>query len=166
MQRRRINLAAMAVLAAAGLLASPPLFAAPSHAKSRGPEGDAIGLFLGQPTGITYRHGLGDEQSFEAKAAWNLALAGGATILVQTNWLIEFPGLFRIDKESFPLYIGAGFQAELGSGASLGLRMPLGIAYRFSKAPLELCLELGPGMQVLPATSLLGSGGVGIRYRF
>jgi hypothetical protein len=146
---------------------SASLFAAPSSGKHAGAEGAALGLFLGQPTGISFRYGLGHEQSLEAKAAWNLATAGGApAVSLQANWLLEFPRVLVIQKEDFPLYVGAGVQADVDSATRLGFRIPAGVTYRFAKAPIELCLEIGLGMELFPSTSLLSSGGLGVRYRF
>jgi hypothetical protein len=147
-------------------LAAASLAAAPSSPK-RGSDGSALGLFLGQPTGISFRYGLGKEQSLEAKAAWSFASKGGdSSISLQANWLLEFPGLLRIEKADFPLYAGAGLQADLGGATSIGFRIPGGVLYRFPDAPIELCLELGLGMQLFPATDFIGSGGLGVRYRF
>ena len=148
-------------------LAASSLFAAPAASEPRVTGSSAIGVFLGQPTGISFRQGLGKGQSFEAKAAWNLAPSkGGFEATFQANWLGEFPGILTIEKADFPLYVGAGLQTDLGESASLGFRIPLGLLYRFVKVPLELCLELGLGMQVFPATTFIGSGGLGIRFRF
>jgi hypothetical protein len=159
MHGKRMSLALIIALAAASALSAAPVRASAT--------GNAIGLFLGQPTGITYRRSLGSDQSFEAKAAWDLTqTGGGSTILVQANWLLEFPGIFRVEKADLPLYFGAGLQANLGSSSSLGFRIPLGTFYRFAKAPIELCLELGPGMRLFPSTSFVGDGGLGVRFRF
>jgi hypothetical protein len=124
----------------------------------------ALGLFLGQPTGLTFRMGLGSNQSLEAKAAWDLS--GDGFFAAQANWLLEFPGTFVIEGEDFIPYVGGGLAIGVSNDMSLGLRIPFGIVYRFEKAPIELCLELAPGMNLFPKTSYAGSGGLGIRYRF
>jgi hypothetical protein len=144
------------------------VLAAPSPDGRKGAEGSALGLFVGQPTGISYRLGIGNDQSFEAKAAWDLAdnRGGDASFIFQANWLLEFPGVLVVQKEDFPLYVGAGVQADLGSATSLGFRIPGGVMYRFAKAPIELCLEIGLGMQLFPSTAFVSSGGLGARYRF
>jgi hypothetical protein len=163
MNARRITLVGLAALAA-----STGLFAAPELNTDRGATGVALGIFLGQPTGITLRVGLGSEQSFEAKAAWDLTSYGGSPdFSFQANWLLEFPRVLSTQGADFPPYIGAGLQAGIGSGwSSLGFRIPLGIIYRFRRAPLELNFEIGLGMQLYPSTAFQGSGGLGLRYRF
>jgi hypothetical protein len=155
------------IAAVAGLIAvAASAFAASPAGRQGGAGGSALGIFVGQPTGITFRYGLGSAQSLEAKAAWDFASKNGASIFLQANWLLEFPGVLVIEKEDFPLFVGAGLQLGVGATTSLGVRVPAGLVYRFAKAPIELCLELGLGMQLFPSTALLGSGGLGVRYRF
>lgn len=145
--------------ASAGLVAAP--------VSGDGSKDLALGIFLGQPTGLTVRYGLGKNQSLEAKAAWSFANSGrDASASFQANYLLEFPGILVIEKEDLPLYTGIGLQTDVSSSPSLGVRIPLGIAYRFAKAPIELCLEIGLGLQLFPSTSFLSSGGLGVRYRF
>jgi hypothetical protein len=156
------------LLGVIGMTAVAGLFAAPDFNTDRGASGGALGIFLGQPTGITFRYGYGGEQSFEAKAAWDLASYGGSpSFSFQANWLLEFPRVLVIQNANFPLYIGAGLQSDVGPDwASIGFRIPFGIVYRFRKTPLELNLEIGLGMQLFPSTSFQPSGGLGLRYRF
>jgi hypothetical protein len=150
------------------LAVSTSLFAASDVGKDPGASGMALGIFLGQPTGITFRYGLGGEQSFEAKAAWNLESYGNnPSFSFQANWLIEFPRVVVIDKADFPLYVGAGLQSDVSSAStSFGVRIPFGVIYRFIEAPIELNLEIGIGLELFPDTAFLGSGGLGLRYRF
>ena len=129
-----------------------------------GAKGWAAGAFLGEPTGITVRYGVTDTQSFEAKAAWSLY--NQTSLLVQANYLQEFPGVIVIKGQDFPLYVGVGAEVNVGNTFGLGVRIPGGILYRFQKIPLELAFELGIGMQIIPSTSLQGSGGFAVRYRF
>jgi hypothetical protein len=152
--------AALFLIAAAGAT-----FAQAPKAKS--PD-FALGVFLGEPTGITLRWGIAQNQSLEGKAAWSFVDSAqqSASFTFQANYLMEFPGILVIKKEDFPLYVGFGAETHLGNSTSFGLRIPGGVIYRFAKVPIELCLELGVGMELFPATTLVGSGGLGIRYRF
>ncbi len=135
---------------------------------ARGAEGTALGIVLGQPTGITARFGIGAANSIEVKAAWDLATSqeGDASFSFQGNWLIEFPGVLRFEKIDIPPFVGAGVQLDVGSGFLLGFRIPAGLVYRFDTAPLELFIELGLGMGLVPSTKPLISGGLGARYIF
>lgn len=160
------SLACLAVLCLAGsLLAAVPAKATAKKSAARKSGSDmAFGLFLGQPTGLTFRMGLGSNQSLEAKAAW--AFSGQGSFAAQANWLLEFPGTFVIEGEDIIPYVGAGAALGISGEVSLGIRIPFGLVYRFEKAPIELCLEVAPGMNLLPGTTFSGSGGLGVRYRF
>jgi hypothetical protein len=53
-----------------------------------------------------------------------------------------------------------------GGGISVGARFPLGVLYVFRGVPLEISLELVPGLYLFPDTTFLAMGGIGIRYCF
>lgn len=129
-------------------------------------KGAAVGVFLGQPTGLTARLGLSGPGSIEAKAAWDFAGAkdGSAAFLFQANWLLEFPGVLELGGEDVPPYVGAGVELDVGPEFLVGIRIPAGLAYRLKRAPLELCVEVGLGMGLFPSTKVLASGGIGVRY--
>jgi len=159
---KSFGLASVVAMALASFLFVSPLAGeAPSSA------GAALGVFLGQPTGISFRYGFAKDQSLEAKAAWSFSSKDrDAAFIFQGNWIKEMPDLIEIKDLRIPFYFGGGAQMELSSEFGLGAQIPLGLAYRFKKAPVELCLELDPGMRFIPATAFTLEGGVGCRYRF
>jgi hypothetical protein len=160
------NLACVLLLCLAGsLLAAAPAKATAKKSAARSGGSDmALGLFLGQPTGLSFRLGLGSNQSLEAKAAWELSEQG--SFAAQANWLLEFPGTLVIEGQDIIPYVGGGAALWVSGELSLGIRIPFGLVYRFEKAPIELCLEVAPGMNLFPGTTFAGSGGLGVRYRF
>lgn len=162
MPSKSFGLASVVAMALASFLFVSPLAGeAPSSA------GAALGVFLGQPTGISFRYGFAKDQSLEAKAAWSFSSKDrDAAFIFQGNWIKEMPDLIEIKDLRIPFYFGGGAQMELSSEFGLGAQIPLGLAYRFKKAPVELCLELDPGMRFIPATAFTLEGGVGCRYRF
>lgn len=142
-----------------GLLAVSA-FAAP------GPLG--LGVILGQPTGLSLGIDMSQTNWLDFKAAWDFAgPKDSVNIILQGNYQLAFPGVLLIEGNDFVPYIGlgAGLAIETGSLA-VGLNMPLGINYRFQKAPLEVFLEVGLGLYLFPATKFAPSGGLGLRYRF
>lgn len=166
--KRSLTLLVTLVAALSSLAALP---AATNYASAKhktapviGAEGYALGAYLGQPTGLSLRMGLGHTQSFELKAAWDLS--SSASIHLEGSWLAEFPDLLVIEGEHFIPYLGGGAFAELGASTNIGLRMPLGLTYRFRSAPIELAAEIGLGMRIYPSTTVQGSGGLAIRWRF
>jgi hypothetical protein len=158
--------AALAVLLAAAIPFAAVAEAAPKRSAAGDIKGVALGIFLGQPTGLSCRLGLGGPSSLEAKAAWDLAGSKdkAASFSFQANYLLEFPGVLVLEGHDIPPYVGGGAQFDLGAESRIGIRIPFGLAYRLEKAPIEFCLELGIGMGLFPSTSLMTSGGLGIRY--
>jgi len=159
---KRVSGICIAVAVAASGLAFGE--AAAKGAAADSSKGAALGVFLGQPTGISFRYGIGRDQSLEAKAAWRFG--DDSELILQGNWIKELPDLIKIKDLRIPFYFGGGAQVELGSDFGLGAQVPVGLEYRFRKVPIEVCLELAPGLDLVPKTALTMQGGLGCRYRF
>jgi hypothetical protein len=48
----------------------------------------------------------------------------------------------------------------------IGVRVPIGLDYLFSDAPIDIFLEIVPILDLAPATEFDLGGGIGIRYWF
>lgn len=165
MNRSKSWIPALVILA----LASAPAFGAPEKKLDvdLSPSNWALGIFLGEPTGITVQLDVGATQALEVKAAWNFVAAGqneGGNVTLQGNYVLWFPGLLVFDGHDIPPFAGIGVEARFGTDFLLGLHIPFGVRYRFREVPIELALELGAGMSLIPSTSFLGSGGLAIRW--
>ncbi len=156
-----------------------PVFSDPSRAQAKtstttiqlagkpadGPMG--LGIFLGQPTGLTFEIDLSATSWVDFKAAWSLGGKNGSAILFQGNYEYAFPALFAIENETFTPFFGAGAIVAVATGeVAIGARVPGGVSYRFRNIPLELFVEAGLDVYLFPAFALDGSGGLGARYRF
>ena len=126
------------------------------------------GVFLGQPSGLSFGVDLAKTQGLDFKAAWNLGTAkGGAAIILQGNYELFFPRVLVIAGQNFVPFIGVGAQLAVADGSlGLGIHVPGGINWRPRTVPIELFLELGLDIGLFPATTFGGSGGLGVRYRF
>jgi hypothetical protein len=126
-----------------------------------------LGLYLGEPTGLSAKYWINRQNAIEGIAAW--AFSQGF-LVVSADYLFNFPDIVKIEGETFPLFIGAGaiMRVDMGSGGgiSAGIRFPVGALYIFREFPLEISLELVPGLYVFPDTLFLAMGGIGIRYCF
>jgi hypothetical protein len=71
-----------------------------------------------------------------------------------------------VNKGKLPLYFGIGFRIRIGDEDRIGIRIPVGICYLFEQSPLDIFLELGPVLDLTPATKLRVTSSVGIRYFF
>lgn len=131
-----------------------------------GPVG--IGVFIGEPSGLNVELDLSETSWLDFKAAWSFAKGAGDHVILQANYEQAFPAMLAIETETFTPFVGAGALVDLGSanGVSFGIRVPGGLSYRFRQVPLELFLELGLDLAIVPEFDVFGSGGLGIRYRF
>jgi hypothetical protein len=65
------------------------------------------------------------------------------------------------------LYFGIGGRIIFQSNdTNLGIRVPVGLDYLFSSAPVDIFLEVVPILDLTPSTDLDFGGGIGVRYWF
>jgi hypothetical protein len=126
-----------------------------------------LGLYLGEPTGLSAKYWINRQNAIEGVAAW--AFSQGF-LVVSADYLFNFPDVVKIEGETFPLYVGAGAILRINMGGAdpigVGARFPLGVLYVFRGVPLEISLEVVPGLYLFPDTAFLAMGGIGIRYCF
>lgn len=125
-------------------------------------DGFGLGLIFGNPTGISAKYFMNEKNAVDGALAWSL---GGDWMQIHADYLWHFYVL-DVNKGELPLYVGAGAKVGIGDDFHLGIRVPLGIAYHFSSAPLDIFLEIVPGMDLTPDTEFEIDGGIGIRYYF
>lgn len=123
-----------------------------------------IGVLLGEPTGVAAKVRLGPTSAIDAAAAWSFVDKG--SFYFHADYLVHFNDVFTVDPGELPLYVGIGGMVSLREDPLLGIRIPVGLAYEFESAPLDVFFEIAPGMGIFPETSLEFGGGIGIRYYF
>lgn len=129
-----------------------------------GPMG--LGIFLGQPTGITFEMDLAPATWVDFKAAWNFGGIGFA-IALQGNFEYAFLNKLAINDLMLSPFVGAGAALTLyDGGVAVGARVPAGVVHRMRNIPIELFLELGLDVYLIPSFDIGVSGGLGARYRF
>jgi hypothetical protein len=158
---RRLSLSAAAL--SVGLLAA----LAPGAARAQGfaPEnGFGIGFVLGKPSGLTASLPIGDARAINAVLGYDLA--GDANLFLQGDYVWIRPGIVPVESGRVSLYYGPGAYARLARNPAIGVRAAVGVDYRFAEAPLQIFLEVGPGVNVLPDTEVGVGAGLGLRYYF
>ena len=67
-----------------------------------------------------------------------------------------------------PFYYGIGGRLKFQSKKDnrFGIRIPLGAAYHFPKAPLDIFFEIAPIIDFVPETDLDFNIGIGARFYF
>jgi hypothetical protein len=142
--------------------------------------GIGVGILLGSPTAITAKYWLDRQAALDA----GIAFALSDYFLFYGDYLFHYPGAFK-QKNKFvnelSPYVGVGgivafansnridndrYLGRTTGTLGLGVRIPFGIEWIPSKLPIGVFLELVPGISIIPATSVLFQGGLGIRYYF
>lgn len=119
------------------------------------PSSWALGFTLGDPTGLSAKHWLGGPDAID------FGLGFGPGVRVQADYLFGLARLARERSLYLDLYLGAGGVIGTGDGYCVwrrghhfcgddggffGVRVPFGIDFILRQAPLELGLEIAPGV--------------------
>lgn len=123
-----------------------------------------LGVILGEPTGISAKKWLDDKSAFDGAVAWSFTTP--SSFHLHADYLYHDFNIFDVKKGKLPLYFGVGFRIRIGDEDRVGIRIPVGICYIFEKSPLDTFFELGPVLDLTPATKLRLTASVGIRYFF
>ncbi|MFA5498353.1 MAG: hypothetical protein WC327_02290 [Candidatus Cloacimonadia bacterium] len=126
-----------------------------------------IGIIVGQPSGISFKQWLGGSNAVDAAVAWSFLEGGG--LYGHVNYLYENKS--NVADLNIPWFWGIG--ANVGSWKSgddleigLGVRVPIGLNFRFQKIPSELFFEVAPGLDVVPSVGFGIGGALGYRFIF
>jgi hypothetical protein len=131
------------------------------------PGGFGLGIYLGEPTGITAKLWLSAESALDLCAAWSFIDLHHITFHLFGDYLFHIHDLFTVPSGTPSFYCGIGGRIIILTGeVVIGIRIPVGIAYFLEKPPLEICMEIAPLMEVFPATMFTVSAGIGVRWFF
>jgi hypothetical protein len=141
-------------------------FAAAAH-----PDGLGLGLMAGEPDGFSAKLWTSPHVALDAGLGYSWwdydALQIHGDVLFHTHNLI--------DREDgyLPFYIGVGARVKLANDAypkpypsRVGLRIPFGLEYVFTGAPVGIFFELVPILDLTGQTGFSWNSAVGIRYYF
>ncbi|MBN1340193.1 MAG: hypothetical protein JXA03_12765 [Bacteroidales bacterium] len=137
------------------------LFAAPAWAQ-QGNTG--LGILVGEPTGISVKHWLGNTSAVDGALAWSFV--NDASLYLHADYLYHHFDLIEVESGKFPVYYGIGGRMKFQDDIRIGAQVPLGISYILESAPLDVFIEIRPVLDLLPATTFTVSGGIGVRYYF
>jgi len=136
-------------------------FAGAAHASKKG---IGLGVVLGNPTGISIKNFMDKNSAVDFMVNWDFYSGG---IGAHAQYLIHNYDLFRIKQGRLPFYFGVGgFAGFWNGGMWAGAQVPVGLAYEFAGDPIDIFLEVRPGILLFPGMHPNVSGGLGIRYWF
>jgi hypothetical protein len=123
--------------------------------------GFGIGIIVGEPTGLSAKLWITENTALDAGVAWSFS--GNGYLRLHTDMLWH-KTLIEVEKGKLPLYYGVGAKLLLASDLGLGIRVPVGLAYQFESAPVDIFVELVPGLDLLPGTGFGIDAAIGARY--
>ncbi len=136
--------------------------------------GLGIGVIVGEPTGISLKKWTSANTAIDGAVAW--AFDRNASVQLHGDFLIHNFNLLKTDVGRLPVYYGVGgrvkFDDERRRGRDtehhtrVGVRVPLGMAYLFDSAPVDVFLEIVPILDLAPSTDFGLNAAIGARYFF
>jgi hypothetical protein len=138
-----------------------------TQAKPLDARGLGLGIILGEPTGINIKLLLSPPAAFDLGVAWSFVDQAnvGYNFIMYADYLIHFFGVVNIPYGQFGFYCGVGGLVNIqASEFQVSLRIPLGVTYILDEVPLDIFLEIVPGMEIFPQTLFRAFGGLGVHY--
>lgn len=131
-----------------------------------GNRGDlGLGLIIGEPTGVTGKYWLSTKTAIDGAMAWNFGDDDRFQIHADHLWHIDVPSM-HVPSGRVPFYVGGGVGVIAGKHSEGVFRIPLGLTWLSSDAPIEVFAEIVPVVEFAPDTDADLNGGIGIRYYF
>lgn len=137
------------------------LFLSVANAQSKG---IGLGLIVGEPTGISFKYWTGSTTAFDAALAWSFIDEGAFHI--HGDYIFHNMRLISVPEGTLPFYYGIGARLKTSHDSRLGVRVPLGLAYLFQNAPIDIFLEIVPILDLTPKTDFSINAAIGARYFF
>lgn len=130
----------------------------------------AVGIVIGDPTGVSARTKLDAAHSLEGALAYSFGHYDGLEI--HGTYLWDRARSFATTEGPIELYYGLGARAIfINSGkhdgeVAIGPRGPLGVLYNFHNPNIEVFAEVSATLNVVPSTDVDLDLGIGFRVRF
>lgn len=144
---------------------SPQEFNTVSEAHSTGAETFGLGVMLGEPTGINGKYWTSDVGAVDMGLAWSFSNSQTA-FHIHSDYLFHNMKLFKLNERPLAFYYGPGARLKFENRTKFGLRVPVGLAYRFEEQPIDMFFEVAPIVDLAPSTDLSVNLGIGARYYF
>jgi len=135
------------------------------------PSGVGFGLIMGEPTGLSAKVWTSSHFALDAGLGYSW-WRNGQSLQVHGDMLWHSRSLIQSEDGYLPLYIGVGARIKLADETHhypdmrLGIRIPFGLEYIFTRVPVGLFLELVPIIDLSPENDWGGNSAIGFRYYF
>ena len=125
--------------------------------------GLGIGAIVGEPNGLNMKMWSTQNTALEFVIAYSLVFDN---LYGHADYLIHNFSLIQPAQGQAPVFFGIGANLIASEEPAMGIRIPLGIAYLFANAPLDIFAQVVPTVGILPGTGFDLGGGIGGRFYF
>ncbi|HEX9252617.1 MAG TPA: hypothetical protein VF870_10265 [Ignavibacteriaceae bacterium] len=125
--------------------------------------GFGLGIVLGEPTGLSAKLYTGSTNAFDFASAWSFK--GDGNLLVQADY-VWHNSVTRASSGKLMFYYGLGGRVIFQDDPLVGARIPVGLDYQFTTAPIDIFIEIVPILDLIPSTDFDLGGGLGVRFWF
>lgn len=139
-----------------------------------------IGGMLGSPTGLSMKYFFAKPHAIDIGLGFQWF--GHAALGIHVDYKFHIY-LAKPEPFELPLYFGVGPKLFIWfhdhchyywggkdhcreGFVGFGIRIPIGVAFHFNKVPLDVFLEIVPGVGFFPWFGMFVDGAVGVRYYF
>ncbi len=139
-------------------------------ARAAAPGDFGIGVILGEPSGLSAKFTVDDRHAFDLALDFSFL---DEDFHVHGDYLLHFPEWMRgVKGGTWRPYVGIGAKVRVADdkggdrGDGLSVRIPFGISWSPKGPPVDVFLELVPGVKILPETDPDLDVGLGARWWF
>lgn len=131
-----------------------------------------LGIILGEPSGLSAKLFLDARHALDFALDYSLV---DSALYIHADYLLHFSGWRVRDGGVHRLvpYVGLGgkvgvrdHRGDDDRSGALGARIPLGIAWMPASVPIDVFLEIVPGLFLIPETDPDLDASLGLRYFF
>ncbi len=129
-------------------------------------KGFGAGIILGEPTGLSAKYWLDNNNALAFGLAYSLVRKNSA-VSIHADYLYHAFDLIKSNYR-FPVYYGFGARMRIVDGGdnALGARGVVGIVWLSDDLPIDAFIEVVPVFNLFPSTSLNLDLGLGARFYF
>lgn len=126
--------------------------------------GFGLGVILGEPTGISGKLWVDNKRAIDGAVAWSFDKK--SAMHLHADLLFHSSNIIKVEMSKLLVYYGIGGRVKFENKSKVGVRVPLGLNYLSSGAPLDVFLEIVPILDLAPSTDFSLNAAIGVRYFF
>jgi hypothetical protein len=142
------------------------------YAKQAQAQQVGLGIVLGDPTGLSAKFLLDQRSAIDL--AFGADLDNDDDLQIHFDYLFSPATIAQSGGVTIPFYFGIGGVVEIDNDnnnnddADIGLRVPVGLSFLFSRAPVEVFVEAGLEILLIEDNNdeVDFDAGLGFRYYF